>query len=43
MNIVLGIMLFEGLLFIGAIVLLIVLIIRRVEEKKDETFEKRDN
>ncbi len=43
MNIVIGVMLFEGLIFLGALVLLIVLIARRVKEKKNETFEKRDN
>jgi len=43
MNVVAGIMIFEGLLFLGAIVLLIVLIVRRIKEKENETFEKRDN
>lgn len=43
MNVVIGVMLFEGLIFLGALVLLIVLIVRRVQEKKNETFEKRDN
>lgn len=43
MNIALGIMLFQGLLFLGAFVLIVVLIIRRIKEKQNETFEKRDN
>lgn len=43
MNLVFGVLIFEGLLFLGAIVLLVVLIVRRIEEKKNETFEKRDN
>ena len=43
MNVVIGVMLFEGLIFLGALVLIIVLIVRRIEEKKNETFEKRDN
>lgn len=43
MNMVIGVMLFEGLIFLGALVLIIVLIFKRIEEKKNETFEKRDN
>ncbi len=43
MSIVAGVMLFEGLIFLGALVLIIWLIVKRVEEKKNETFEKRDN
>lgn len=43
MKVVIGVMIFEGLLFLGALVLLIVLITRRVKEKQNETFEKRDN
>lgn len=43
MNVVWGIMIFEGLLFLAAFVTIIVLIVRRIEERKNETFEKRDN
>lgn len=43
MNIVWGVMVFEGLLFLAAFVIIIVLIIRRIKERKNETFEKRDN
>ena len=43
MNIVWGVMIFEGLLFLAAFVTIIVLIVRRVKEHKNETFEKRDN
>jgi hypothetical protein len=38
-----NIFLLEGLVFLGAIVLLIVLINKRIKDKKNETFEKRDN
>lgn len=43
MKIVIGAMIFEGILFLAAIVTIIVLIVKRVEERKNETFEKRDN
>ena len=43
MNIAIGIMLFQGALFFGAFVLIIYLIIKRIQEKENETFEKRDN
>ncbi len=43
MSVVWGVMIFEGLLFLAAIVTIIVLIVKRVEERKNETFEKRDN
>jgi hypothetical protein len=43
MNVVIGVMIFEGALFLGAFVLLIVLIVQSIKEKKNETFEKRDN
>ncbi len=33
----------EGLLFLGAIVVLVWLIFRRIRLKKEEAFEKRDN
>lgn len=41
--IVVLILMFEGLLALGAIGLIIYLILRRVEKKKTETFEDRDN
>lgn len=43
MNIVKAIMIFEGVLFLAAFIAIIVLILKRVEERKNETFEKRDN
>lgn len=43
MNGALGGILISGLLFLGVIILLIILIVRRVKEKQNETFEKRDN
>jgi len=43
MSVVLGVMLFEGLIFLAAIAIIVVLIVKRVKEKKNETFEKRDN
>ena len=41
--IALSIMLFPMLLFLGVVALIIWLIVRRVQEKDNETFEKRDN
>lgn len=41
--VVLMVLLFEGLLVLGAIALIIYLIVRRVGKKKSETFEDRDN
>lgn len=32
-----------GMLILGGVIALIYLIIRRIEDKRDETFEKRDN
>lgn len=43
MSIANGIMMFQGLLFLTAFVIIIVLIVKRVKERKNETFEKRDN
>ena len=37
------IVLAQGFVFIGIIVLIIILAIRRYKIKQDETFEKRDN
>ncbi len=33
----------EGFVFLGILILIIILAIRRVKIKKKETFEKRDN
>jgi preprotein translocase subunit YajC len=33
----------QSLIFIGSIVLIIYLIVQRIEKKKQETFEDRDN
>lgn len=33
----------QALVFFGVFIALIYLIIRRIERKKEETFEKRDN
>ena len=41
--VVILILLFEGLLALGAVALIIYLIVRRIEKKKTETFEDRDN
>jgi len=38
-----GIMIFEGIIFFTVIALLIYLVVRRIEDKGEETFEKRDN
>lgn len=43
MNIVWGVMIFEGLIFLASIAIIVVMIVKRVKEKKNETFEKRDN
>lgn len=43
MSVVWGVMLFEGLIFLVAIAIIAVLIVKRIKEKKNETFEKRDN
>jgi hypothetical protein len=34
---------FEVLVFLAVIVTLIVLVVKRIDEKKNETFEKRNN
>jgi len=39
----LGIIMIEGLIFFIVIALLIYLIVRRIDDKGKETFEKRDN
>ncbi|MFT5724859.1 MAG: hypothetical protein ACI9JN_001982 [Bacteroidia bacterium] len=33
----------EGLLFVGALIVLVWLVFRRIRLKKEETFDKRDN
>lgn len=38
-----GIMVFEGVMFLAVIGILIYLVVRRIEERGEETFEKRDN
>ena len=43
MGVAISIIALEGLIFLGAIGLIIYLIIRRIERKKQETFEDRDN
>jgi preprotein translocase subunit YajC len=43
MELVAGILIVEGLIVLGLIGLIIYLIIRRLEKKRQETFEKRDN
>lgn len=43
MELVVGILIVEGLIVLGLIGLIIYLIIRRLEKKRHETFEKRDN
>ncbi len=39
----LGILVIEGIVFFAVIALLIYLVVRRIEDKGEETFEKRDN
>lgn len=39
----LGITLIMGLLFLGVVAFVVWLIVKRVQEKENETFEKRDN
>lgn len=39
-SIILGV---QAVVFLAAVTIIVVLIIRRVKEKKNETFEKRDN
>lgn len=43
MELVAGILIVEGLIVLGLSGLIIYLIIRRLEKKRQETFEKRDN
>lgn len=43
MELVAGILIVEGLIVLGLIGLIIYLVIRRLEKKRQETFEKRDN
>jgi heme/copper-type cytochrome/quinol oxidase subunit 2 len=43
MGVVITMLAIEGLIFIGIIVALIYLIIKRIDEKKNEDFEKRNN
>jgi preprotein translocase subunit YajC len=43
MELVAGILIVEGLIVLGLIGLIIYLIVRRLEKKRQETFEKRDN
>ncbi len=38
-----GILAVEGFVFFTVIALLIYLVVRRIEDKGEETFEKRDN
>lgn len=38
-----GILFFEGIVFLTVIALLIYLVVRRIEDKKNETFEQRNN
>ncbi len=42
-SIVAGIVAVEGVLFLAVVGILIYLIVRRIEAKGNETFEKRDN
>jgi len=38
-----GILMIEGIIFLAILIVLIYLIVRRIEDKGKETFEKRDN
>lgn len=38
-----GILVFEGIMFLAIIGIILYLVVRRIEEKGEETFEKRDN
>lgn len=43
MGVAIAVVALEGLIFLGAIGLIIYLIVQRIERKKQETFEDRDN
>lgn len=38
-----GIMIFQGVIFLAILGILLYLVVRRIEERGEETFEKRDN
>lgn len=38
-----GIIVFEGIMFLAVIGVLIYLVVRRIEERSNETFEQREN
>lgn len=42
-GVTMGIIIFEGLAFLAVIGILIYLVVRRIEERGNETFEQRDN
>ena len=42
-NVTMGIIIFEGIMFLAVIGVLIYLVVRRIEERGKETFEQRDN
>lgn len=43
MNIAVGIIAFQAIIWLSFLVIIIYLIVRRIEEKRNETFEDRDN
>jgi hypothetical protein len=43
MDIGTGILVFQGIMFLAIVGIIIFLVVRRIEEKGEETFEKRDN
>lgn len=42
-NVGTGILVFEGVMFLAILGIVAYLVVRRIEEKGEETFEKRDN
>lgn len=38
-----GVVVFQGIMFLAMAGILIYLVVRRIEERGEETFEKRDN
>lgn len=38
-----GILVFQGIIFLAVIVALIYLVVKRIDDRGKETFEKRDN
>ena len=43
MGVVIAVVVLEALIFLGVIGLIIYFIVKRIEKKKQETFEDRDN